>query len=367
MGTEKVAQDHPAGSKVLRSRSDTVGAVTVPASSPGGVDATEDEAPTRRNLFDRTADRLDALQRRIPPVAVVHAVLKKFGEDRGGQLAMLLAYKGFFSLFPLLLAFVNLLGLVLQNNDELREDLINSTLANVPVIGTEIAKGADDLGGSVVVLIGSILVSVWAGLGLLDMLQEALNTTWEVPMYERPPWILRRLRDLPGAILIALCGVLSGAGRWILSDGAADWLRWLAAAALPVLAGAAAYLGLHWLLCARKVPFLNQLPGALGAGLGWWGLQALGGYYVTRIVNQSSDTYGVFVVVLGLLSWTYLLGMLYLYSIELAAVLYDRRWPRSMSGRDLTDQDRAAFTALANRERWVRGTEPTGDVPRDPG
>lgn len=311
-------------------------------------------------------DRVDAFHRRITPLAVVHAVLKKFGDDKGGQLAMLLAYKGFFSLFPLLLAFVNLLGLLLRDNDELRNELIGSTLANVPVIGTEIAKSADALGGSVWVLIGSILVSVWAGLGLLDMLQEALNTTWEVAQFDRPPWILRRLRDIPGAILIALCAVLSGMGRWVLADGASDWLGWLVGAALPILAGAVAYLGLHWLLCARRVPFVNQLPGALASGLGWWGLQALGGFYVTRIVNQSGDTYGVFVLVLGLLSWSYLLGTLYLYSIEFAAVLYDRRWPRSLSGRDLTDQDREAFAALAQREVRVRGTEMTIDVPRDP-
>ena len=335
-------------------------------SSPGGVDSTEVEEPVRRNLFDRTMDRIDAVHRRIPPLAVAHAVLKKFGDDKGGQLAMLLAYKGFFSLFPLLLAFVNLLGLVLQDNPELRDDLIDSTLANVPVIGTEIAKSANDLGGSLLVLVGSILVSVWAGLGLLDMLQEALNTTWEVPQFDRPPYILRRLRDIPGAILIATCSVVSGMARWVLADGASDWLRWLVGVVLPVLAGAIAYLGLHWLLCSRKIPLVNQLPGALASGLGWWGLQALGGFYLTRIVNQSGDTYGVFVVVLGLLSWSYLLGTLYLYSIELTAVLYDRRWPRSLSGRDLTDQDREAFAALSSREVRIRGTEVSIDVPRDP-
>ena len=122
-----------------------------------------------------------------------------------------------------------------------------------------------------------------------------------------------------------------------------------------------------WLLCARKVPLTAQLPGAIAAGFGWWALQALGGWFVTRFVNQSSDTYGVFVVVLGLLSWTYLLGMLYLYSVELAAVLYDRRWPRSLSGRDLTDADLAAYGSLAEREIRVAGTHLDVDVPRDPG
>jgi YihY family inner membrane protein len=324
------------------------------------------DAPAKPNVIDRVVDRVDAIQRRVAVLAVAHGVVKKFGEDRGGQLAMLLAYKGFFSLFPLLLAFVTTLGLLLRDNEELRSDLIDSTLANVPVIGTEIVNGADAIEGSVVVLVGSILVSLWAGLGLLDMLQESLNSVWEVRLVDRPPWIQRRLRDVPGAVLIALCAVLSGAGRWILADGAGAALRWTAGAVLPVLAGAAAYLGLHWLLCARKVPFSAQLPGAAAAGLGWWAMQALGGWFVSRFVSQSSDTYGVFVVVLGLLSWTYLLGTLYLYSIELAAVLHDRRWPRSLSGRALTDADLAAYGALSEREIRVAGTRLELEVPRDP-
>ncbi len=291
---------------------------------------------------------------------------KKYGEDRGGQLAMLLAYKGFFSLFPLLLAFVSVLGLVLSNNDQLRIDLIDSTLTNVPLIGNDIVDGATALEGSLVVIVGSVLVSLWAGLGLLDMLQEALNTAWQVPQFERPPWVVRRLRGVPGAVLIASCAVISGAGRFLLADGAAPVLSWILGAALPLFAGAAAYLGLHWLLCARKVPFTAQLPGAALAALGWWGLQTLGGWYATRVVNQSSDTYGAFAVVLGLLSWSYLLGTMYLYSVELAACLHDRRWPRSLSGRDLTDADLAAFEALSQREVRVRGTALEMDVPRDP-
>src|SRR5690606_26792015 len=132
----------------------------------------DEEAPPQRNLFDRAGDRIDAFHRKIPPLAVLHAVLKKHSEDRCDQLSMLLAYKGFFCLFPLMLAFVNLLGLILQDNDQLREDLIASTLSSVPIIGTEIADNAAQLGGSIWVLIGSILVSLWAGFGLLDMIQE---------------------------------------------------------------------------------------------------------------------------------------------------------------------------------------------------
>lgn len=321
--------------------------------------------PPQRNLIDRTADRIDAFQRRVPPLAVLHGVLKKYGEDRGGQQAMLLAYRGFFATFPLLLAFVNVLGILLDDNDELREDLIDSVLSNIPVIGAEIQNGSGEVTGSVAVVVGSVLVSLWAGLGLLEQLQEALNTVWGVPMYERPNWFIRRLRSLPAAFVVLGCLLLSGSRPWLFGDGPGA-LGAVMSYVLPFLAGALCFLGLHALLCHRKVPFPALLPGAAFVGLAWLGLQLLGEWYVDRFIVRSTDTYGVFVIVFGLLSWSYLLGLLYLYGNELASVLHERRWPRSLSGRDLTDADRAAYTSVAEREVWVRGTELTVDVPRDP-
>ena len=66
-------------------------------------------------------DRLRALDRRqqqSPRLGFIAAVVKKFGDDQAGQLAALIAYYGFVSLFPLLLVFVTVLGFVLQGNPE---------------------------------------------------------------------------------------------------------------------------------------------------------------------------------------------------------------------------------------------------------
>ena len=49
-------------------------------------------------------DKLDALQRRYKVTAFLYGVVKKFGDDRGGNLAALVTYYGFLSIFPLLLA-----------------------------------------------------------------------------------------------------------------------------------------------------------------------------------------------------------------------------------------------------------------------
>ena len=52
--------------------------------------------------------RLDRLQQRWRPLAFPFAVVRKFGDDQAGSLAALIAYWGFFSLFPLLLVLVTL-------------------------------------------------------------------------------------------------------------------------------------------------------------------------------------------------------------------------------------------------------------------
>lgn len=329
----------------------------------GGVLEGGDPSP---NILDRTLDRIDSVQRRTPPVALVHGVIKKYGEDRGGQLAMMLSYRGFFSVFPLLLAFVGIVGIVLEGNPGLRDDLVDSTLAAVPVVGAEIADTSSSVQGSLVVVIGSVLVSLWAGLGLLEVIQEALNNVWGVPRFDRRPWILRRLRALPAAALIGACLVLTGSSAWIFGDRDLPVLQRGAGYLLPFAAGALCYLGLHAMLCVRKVPLAAQLPGAGATGVFWLALQLAGTWFVNRYVLQSSDTYGVFVIVFGLLSWAYLLGMLYLYANELSVVLLDRLWPRSLTGRNLTDADLASQAAVVSREVRLRemGLEVT--VPRLP-
>ena len=59
---------------------------------------------------------LDHRQQRSSWLCFPAAVVKKFGDDRAAQLGALIAYYAFFSLFPLLLVFVTVLGFILQGN-----------------------------------------------------------------------------------------------------------------------------------------------------------------------------------------------------------------------------------------------------------
>ena len=65
-------------------------------------------------MGEPTVGPLDRIQRRHPVLGFPLAVVYKFFDDFGGYLAALITYYGFLSLFPLLLLFSTILGLVLN-------------------------------------------------------------------------------------------------------------------------------------------------------------------------------------------------------------------------------------------------------------
>jgi uncharacterized BrkB/YihY/UPF0761 family membrane protein len=84
--------------------------------------------------------------------------------------------------------------------------------------------------------------------------------------------------------------------------------------------------------------------------VGWTVLQTLGVYIVDRQLERANLIYGVFAVVIVLLSWMYLSAQLLLYAAELNVVLARRLWPRSLLQPPLTEPDRRVLTALAEAE-----------------
>ena len=66
-------------------------------------------------------------------------MLQKYSDDQGGYLAATITYYGFFSLFPLLLVLTTLLGFVLRGHPHLQQSIVDSALAQFPVIGPELS------------------------------------------------------------------------------------------------------------------------------------------------------------------------------------------------------------------------------------
>lgn len=153
-----------------------------------------------RGVFDR-------YQQRHTPLAVPVAVVKKFGDDDGGDLAALIAFRAFFSLFPLLLLLTTVLGYVLAGNPDLRQEAVDSTLAQFPVIGDQIRLSS--LEGNGIALAVGIVGSLWAGFGVVLATEGALDRVWAVPRRDRSGFLASRLRALTLLLVLGALAIAS--------------------------------------------------------------------------------------------------------------------------------------------------------------
>ena len=116
-------------------------------------------------------------------------------------------------------------------------------------------------------------------------------------------------------------------------------------------------------LPSASLSWRDVAPGAAVAGVAWTALLAVGGWIVEDRVASSSDVYGTFALVIGLLGWIYLGAQITLLGAELNVVLAERLWPRSLQGNDLTDADGGRFAARRGQEerqrRRDRGASPS--------
>jgi YihY family inner membrane protein len=282
----------------------------------------------------RFVARIDRFQARRPGAAVPVAVVKKFGEDRAGNLAGLIAYYAFFSVFPLLLVLVTVLGFVLSDNAQLRQDVLDSALAQFPVLGDQLRDNTGELEGSAFALVVGVGSALWAGIGVMKAAQDAMNDVWDVPIRQRPNLVVAVVRSFGMLVVlgggVALTTVLTGA----MGAVGASLVPRAAGVVLGTVLNVGIFLLAFRILTVRDVTVRSLVPGAMLAGVAWMVLQLLGGYLLDTQISKASQTYGVFAVVIGLLWWFYIQAQVVLAAAELNVVLANRLWPRSLTGDD---------------------------------
>jgi YihY family inner membrane protein len=292
---------------------------------------------------------VDAFQKRHAAIAFPFAVFKKFGDDQAGNLAALIAYYGFFSLFPLLLVLVTVLGMVLRNNPDLQTRILDSALANFPVIGTEISRNVHALEGSGVTLALGIALTLWSGLGVIKATQAAMSTVWNVPFQHRPNFLKSTLRAL---IMLGVLGVLTlaSAAAGSIGGGSDQWWLVILGVAVSLVTNLFLFLLAFRILTSENLTWGDVLPGAAVGSVAWSTLQALGGYYVTHQLQGASEVYGTFAMVIGLLAWIFIGAQVTLLAAEVNVVRKRHLWPRSLVQPPFTDADVQAMTNYAKQE-----------------
>jgi YihY family inner membrane protein len=296
----------------------------------------------------------DRVQQRHRWLAIPVAVVKKFGDDRAGAQAALLAYYAFFSLFPLLLVFVTILGYILAGDAGAQKTVENTVLGHFPGIGPQIKER--ELEGHGAALAIGIALSLWAGLGITQAAQNAFNNVWAVPLKDRPDYLRARLRGLLVVIVLGVLFLVSSIASGLVAGGLGGTPLKVAGFALSLGINFVLFAAAFRLLTVASIPTRSMWIGAVVGGVLWELLQVLGGVYVSHVITRSSSTYGIFATVIGVLIWLRLGAQATLYAAEINVVVVRRLWPRSLFEPKLPT-DQRALTALAKVEQRSEGEE----------
>ena len=264
-------------------------------------------------------------------------MIKKYGDDRGGQMAALITFYGFLAVFPLLLLLVTIVGLIVGPHSRAEHEIVNSALSQFPVIGQDLGSSIRALHKpSTLAFVVSALGLLWGSLGVTNTIQRASEIMWEVPRHREAALFRRVLRGLMllGTIAVAVVGSAFLAGLSTVGGGklssypAAYWSYTLIGAGAVNLG---AYLLAFRILAPSDTSWRSLLPGTLIGGLGWTALEALGGLLVSHALRHTSQLYGFFAVVLGLIFWLSLGSQLFVYAGQANVVLAKRLWPRHLT------------------------------------
>jgi membrane protein len=230
----------------------------------------------------------------------------------------------------------------------------NSVLGKFPIIGSDLKSA--ELHGRTLSLVIGVAAALWAGLGVTQAAQNALDTVWAVPHKERPNFLRRRLRGFVLVMVLGALFIVSSLASGLVTGGLGGPAVKVVGIALSLALNFGLFLAAFRLLTTATVPTRSLWTGVAVGSVLWEILQVLGGFYVDHVVQHASSTYGFFAVVIGLLAWLHLGAQATLYAAEVNVVMTRRLWPRSIFSPAVPADERALEALAKVEERSDRET-----------
>ena len=301
-------------------------------------------------------------------VVLLRRSFHEFFADHCQQMAAAISFHLLFSLFPLAIAAVGVVGLVTQN-PHARDTVITAALKAVP-LSTHGKHQLHDLLASVSGSAGAlgllgIIGVIWAASGVMAAIRTALNIAWDTD--RKRPFIRGKIVDLT---LIACVFLITGAalGITILASITRHGVHLPAALRfLQPLAGAAAsaavylaavvllfttFLFLYRFVPAAPTRLSGIWPGALAAAAGFEAAQYGFSLYLTYF-GHYNKIYGSLGAIVAFLFFIYLASSVFLFGAEIAAEYPRlRAGPRKAPPSDGPCQGRAAGNGTGHA--WQR-------------
>jgi membrane protein len=309
-------------------------------------------------------DKVDAGQKRFKPTSVAVATFKKFSEDRTTALAATIAFWGFFSIFPLFLVLVTVLGWVLPASD--KANVLKQVAAMFPLLDPSTIRG---LTGSWWALLVGAGTALWSGMGAVRTVQNAFNSVWEIPYHQRPKFIRQVGRSLMVLLTIGAGIVVSTLISGLVTSNSTGVNLGPVGRVIGLVISIALDIGLFIaafrLLTDRDVSFRDVLPGAVFSGIVFFILQELSAFIISRHLKSAQPTYGRFATVITILWWFYLQSVITLLGAQLNVVLKEGLYPRSLVKAPQTKADHRVLQAYAEERTYQPEETVRAEVEKD--
>ena len=259
---------------------------------------------------------------RLGDIAVQSA--NGYQQHRSSNAAALIAYYGFLTLFPALLLATTVLGFVLDNNPALRADIVDTAIAQIPIIGREVLLETGGLSGNTLAIALGTIGALWGATRAFVALQDALDNIWEIPLDARHNLVIRRLHGIVGLLTIAVGQIATVILTSIASYAEIGRVSQILIALSAVVVNTAMIGTMFRYLTAAQATWQMVRVGALAAGIGFTLLQLAGTTIVARLLAGAQGVYGTFASVLAVTAWISLHAAIALFSAEINAVLSRR-------------------------------------------
>lgn len=265
---------------------------------------------------------------------VLRKTLREFSADQCTDLAAALTYYGTLAVFPALLSFVSILGLV-GNAKKITDSLVSLLGGVVPPgvldSATNILANLAESNAAGFTLAAGIIGSLWSASGYVNAFARAMNRIYAI-QEGRPIWKLRPVTLLVtavaivvaviAAIVLALSGPIAqqiGEAIGVGSTVVVIWdiVKWPLLVFLAVLLVAVLYYATPNI---KQPKFRWMSIGALVA-LVVWALASIGfAFYAANFSNYNA-TYGAIGGVIVFLLWIWISNLALLFGAELDAEL----------------------------------------------
>jgi membrane protein len=255
-----------------------------------------------------------------------------FGNHECTQRSAALAYYAMFSMFPLLLLLVSLLGFLLEAGVPLAMDAQTAVLQGLEQTlpqATDLVEGIikttrSARGGTGLV---GLIVLAWSASNMFTHTRLALNAIWDTGLPQGLGDVLRlRLTALgmvAGTGLLLFVFTIANTSLDVIARFATrlPWSDTLWPLALPVILSSMTVLlfGLLYRFTPRTpLSWAQVWPGAIVGGVGWEVFKKVFVWYATSAANWQA-LYGPIAGVIALLLWLYLSAQVFLFGAEFAA------------------------------------------------